>query len=139
MHIYVFLFLMRSVIFHTDRRNNSSRCLLRRLPRHQDVSTPSKSTQHTCHLGGLPFQYEPGPNLLDFSDQMGTGISNVSRCRSSKSIISTGPASEYLATLSNSTNLAAAVVSSSSSSFFHLLLYFLVHLCCLLPSLRALV
>jgi hypothetical protein len=39
-----FFFFRRSAIFHVDRQNNSSRCLLRRLPRTQDAGTPSNST-----------------------------------------------------------------------------------------------
>jgi hypothetical protein len=35
--------------------------------------TPSNSTRHTCHLGSHPCKYLPGPTLLDFGDQMGTG------------------------------------------------------------------
>jgi hypothetical protein len=50
--------------------------LLRRLPRPQDVGTPSNSW-HTCLLGGYPYKYYPGSTLLDFDDQMSTGMFNV--------------------------------------------------------------
>jgi hypothetical protein len=38
-------FLRRSAIFYAGRRNKSSRCLLRRLSRPQDVGTPFNSTR----------------------------------------------------------------------------------------------
>jgi hypothetical protein len=66
--------------FHADRRNNSFRCLLQRLLRPQDAGTPSNMHRHTCHLG----DHYPGPALLDFGDQMGSGMSNVARHRSPK-------------------------------------------------------
>jgi hypothetical protein len=44
-------------IFSTDKRNNSSRCLLQRLPRPQDAGTPSNNTQNNCHLGSHPSMY----------------------------------------------------------------------------------
>jgi hypothetical protein len=69
-------------IFHTDRQNNSSRCLLRHLPIPQHACTPFKSIRHTCHLGGHPSKYLPSPTLLDFGDQMGTSMSNEARRRS---------------------------------------------------------
>jgi hypothetical protein len=43
--------LRRSAIFHADRRNNFSQCLL---PRPHDAGTPSNSTRHTSHLGVHP-------------------------------------------------------------------------------------
>jgi hypothetical protein len=33
-------------------------------------------------LGDHPFKFNPGPTLLDFGDQMGTGMSNVAKRRS---------------------------------------------------------
>jgi hypothetical protein len=43
------------------------------------MGTASNSTWPTCHLGGHP--YLLGLTLLDFGDQMGTGMSNVARLR----------------------------------------------------------
>jgi hypothetical protein len=45
-------------------------------PRPQDAGTPSNSTRHTLS------SHSPGPTLLDFGDEMGTGMSNVARRRS---------------------------------------------------------
>jgi hypothetical protein len=72
-------FLRRSAILYADRRNICYWCLLQRLQRLQDAGTPSNRTRHTCHLGGHPSKYYPGPTLLDFGDQMGTAMSNVAR------------------------------------------------------------
>jgi hypothetical protein len=71
-----FFFLWRSAICYSNWRNNSTRCLLRRLPRPQYENTPSKST---CHLSAHPSKYYSGPRLLDLGDQMCTGTSNVAR------------------------------------------------------------
>jgi hypothetical protein len=49
-HVVIFL-RCSAAIFYADRRNYSSRCLLRCLPRPQDAMTPSNSTRHTSHLG----------------------------------------------------------------------------------------
>jgi hypothetical protein len=67
---FLLCFLMRSAIFYAARRNNSSLCLIRRFPRPQDAGTCSTNTWHTCH----PFNYYPGPTLLDFVDQIGTAV-----------------------------------------------------------------
>jgi hypothetical protein len=53
----VFSFLRRSVTFHADRPNDSFRSHLQRLPRLQDVGTPSNNTRNTYHLGSHPSKY----------------------------------------------------------------------------------
>jgi hypothetical protein len=80
--VYTFFFLRHSSVYNADRRNNSFWCLLQRFSRPQDAGTPSDSTQHTWHLVGHPSKNYLSPMLLDFSDQMGTGPSNVARRRS---------------------------------------------------------
>jgi hypothetical protein len=69
-------------IVHAARRNNSSRCLLQRLPRPQDAGTSSNSTRHNCHLGAYSSKYETVPTLLDFRDQMGISMYSVATRRS---------------------------------------------------------
>jgi hypothetical protein len=56
--------LRHSAIFNADRRNNSSRCLLRRLPRPQDAGTPSNSTRSTYHFGGPFSKFYPGTSVM---------------------------------------------------------------------------
>jgi hypothetical protein len=55
--MFCFLLLWCCAISHADSLNNSFRCLLRRLPRPQDASTPFHSTWHTCNFGGYPSEY----------------------------------------------------------------------------------
>jgi hypothetical protein len=43
-----------------------------------------KMRVHTAHLDGHRSKYYSGPTLPNFGDQMGTGMSNVGRCRSFK-------------------------------------------------------
>jgi hypothetical protein len=69
--------LRRFALFYTDRRNNSSMCFFRRLPRLQDAGPSFISTRHTCHLGFELYEYYPCSSLLDFGDQI--GISNLAR------------------------------------------------------------
>jgi hypothetical protein len=71
---FVRFFLEAFAIFYADRRNDSSRWLLQRLPRPQHAGTPYNSIRHTCHLGST--STNRGPTLLDFDDQMGTGMTN---------------------------------------------------------------
>jgi hypothetical protein len=71
--------------FTQTRGGNSSRCLLWWLPGLQCSDTPSNSNWHTCHVCGHPSKYYPCPTLLDFGDEMGTGMSNVARRRSQTS------------------------------------------------------
>jgi hypothetical protein len=75
-------FFSWGVLRYFRRANNSSQCLLLRLPRPQHVDTSSNSTRHTCHLDGQIYKQYPGQALLDLGEQM--GLTNVARRRSQR-------------------------------------------------------
>jgi hypothetical protein len=68
---------------NTTDKYRSKRFVLHQLPKIRCRTLQRErrlnSTRQTCHLGGLQSKYSPGPMLLDFSDQMSTGMSNVAR------------------------------------------------------------